>query len=115
VLASLPTAFGGKPTLPSFSVFPEHHRLFYLFYQVEIRYRQLPSQNKPSPTGAATFHLPHNYGNHMVDRLSRRDGSIGSVGVVLGPTAQVKLGTVPPDRGRQAADSSAPAGCLDQR
>jgi hypothetical protein len=23
---------------------PERHRLFYLFYQVEIRYRQLPAK-----------------------------------------------------------------------
>jgi hypothetical protein len=30
--------------LRSFSVFPERHRLFYLFYQVKIRYRQLPSK-----------------------------------------------------------------------
>jgi hypothetical protein len=90
----LPTAFAnrlwGKPTLPSFSVFPERHSLFCLFYQVEIRYRQL-HQNKPSRTAAAaSAQLPCNYGNHTVDRLSPGDGSVGSAGGKCGDVGRMQ-------------------------
>ena len=80
MLACLPTAFGGKSTLNSFSVFPERHRLFYLFYQVEIRYRQFIKINLPRPQPPTSTQLSCNYGNHMVDRLSPGDGSVESAG-----------------------------------
>ena len=44
---------------------PQPHHLFCLFYQVEIRYRQLPKANRPI-VGPICTEVPRDYGIRMV-------------------------------------------------
>jgi hypothetical protein len=80
--------------LPHSTVFLERHRLFYLFYQVEIRYRQLP-QRKRSHNRRRKMHesivlLWQRYGVHALNR----GGKGSSLKMMARPVEQVERGSL---------------------
>lgn len=84
--------------LPVFQKNSETSRLFYLFYQDEIRYHPTPGKYIPLRTPIAELQLPYDYGNHMVDRRSPNPGNVGAPAFAATPRSLPAAVTLTPAR-----------------